>query len=108
MRPRTFRFYFVFASDELTEQSRSQLPAILASIRRFPAPEVAVNGHTDPVGPAVLTAALGLERAEASRDGPIAGGIEPAPLRVTSHGQAKPGETTPADVAAPRQHPTHR
>src|SRR5512138_2114538 len=38
MRPRSFLFYFLFASDELTEESRAQLPAILESIRQFPAP----------------------------------------------------------------------
>src|SRR3546814_21106896 len=52
MPPRSFLFYFLFDSDKLTEQSRAQLQALLDRIRRFPAPEVGVVGHTHRVGPA--------------------------------------------------------
>src|SRR3546814_15133257 len=78
MPPRSFLFYFLFDSDKLTEQSRAQLPAILDSIRRFPAPEVGVVGHTDRVGPAAVNNRLALERAEAIHDVTFAEGIEPA------------------------------
>jgi outer membrane protein OmpA-like peptidoglycan-associated protein len=102
MRPRTFLFYFIFASDELTEQSRAQLPAILDSIRQFPAPEVAVIGHTDRVGPETVNARLGLERAEAIRAVLLQEGIAPALLEVTSHGEANPLVPTADEVPEPR------
>lgn len=102
MRPRSFLFYFLFASDELTEQSRAQLPAILESIRQFPAPEVAVVGHTDRVGPEAVNARLALERAEAIRGVLIDAGIEPALLEVTSHGEANPLVLTDDEVPEPR------
>lgn len=102
MRPRTFLFYFVFASDDLTEVSRAQLPAILNSLRQFPAPEVAVVGHTDRVGPAEVNARLALARAGAIRDLLIAEGIEPALLEVTSHGEANPVVPTADEVPEPR------
>src|SRR3546814_3290172 len=88
MPPRSFLVYFLFASDKLTEQSRAQLPAILDSIRRFPAPEVGVVGHTDRVGPAAVNTRLALELAEVIHDVLIAEGIEPALHEVTSHGEA--------------------
>jgi outer membrane protein OmpA-like peptidoglycan-associated protein len=102
MRPRTFLFYFLFDSDELTEQSRAQMPAILESIRRFPAPEVAVIGHTDRVGPETVNARLALDRAEAIRGVLIDAGIEPALLEVTSHGEANPIVPTADEVPEPR------
>src|SRR3546814_13613767 len=102
MPPRSFLFYFLFDSDKLTEQSRAQLPAILDSIRRFPAPEVGVVGHTDRVGPAAVNTRLALERAEAIHDVLIAEGIEPALLEVTSHGAANPVLPTADDVPEPR------
>ena len=102
MRPRTYVFYFLFDSDALTEQSRAQMPAILDSIRRFPAPEVAVTGHTDRVGPEAVNARLGLRRAEAIRGALIDAGIEPALLEVTSHGEANPIVPTADEVPEPR------
>jgi outer membrane protein OmpA-like peptidoglycan-associated protein len=102
MRPRTFLFHFLFDSDELTELSRHQLPAILDSIRRFPAPEVAVVGHTDRVGPEAFNTRLGLERAEQIRDLLLQEGIEPAILEVTSHGEANPLIPTADEVPEPR------
>lgn len=102
LQPRSFLFYFLFASNELTEQSQAQLPAILESIRQYPAPEVAVVGHTDRVGPEAVNARLALERAEAIRRVLIDAGIEPALLEVTSHGEANPLVITDDEVPEPR------
>jgi len=101
-QPRTFVFHFLFDSDELTQLSRAQLPAILDSIREFPAPEVAVVGHTDRVGPEQVNARLALERAEAIRGVLVDAGIEPALLEVSSHGEANPVVPTADEVAEPR------
>lgn len=102
MAPRTFVFHFLFDSDELTRLSRAQLPAILESIRQFPAPEVAVVGHTDRVGSEQVNARLALERAEAIRGVLIDAGIEPALLEVSSHGEANPVVPTADEVPEPR------
>lgn len=102
MQPRSFLFYFLFASDELTEESRAQLPTILDSIRQFPAPEVAVVGHTDRVGSESVNARLALERAEAIRGVLVDAGIEAALLEVSSHGEANPLVLTDDEVPEPR------
>jgi len=101
-QPRTFLLYFIFGSDELTEQSRAQLPAILGSIKEFPAPEVAVVGHTDRVGPADVNARLALDRAEAARDLLLREGLDPNLIQVTSHGESNPVVPTADGVAEPR------
>lgn len=102
MRPRTFVFHFLFDSDELTRLSRAQLPTILDSIREFPAPEVAVVGHTDRVGPEQVNARLALDRAEAIRGVLVDAGIAPALLEVSSHGEANPVVPTADEVPEPR------
>ena len=102
MRPRIFVFHFLFDSDDLTRLSRAQLPAILDSIRQFPAPEVAVVGHTDRVGAEEVNARLGLDRAEAIRMVLVEAGIAPALLEVTSHGEANPVVPTADEVPEPR------
>jgi outer membrane protein OmpA-like peptidoglycan-associated protein len=86
----------------LTEESRRHLPAILDSIKEYPAPEVAVVGHTDRVGPAEVNARLALDRAEAIRDVLIGIGLDPALIQLDSHGESNPLIPTDDGVAEPR------
>src|SRR5262249_46118045 len=66
-RPVTLLLYFVLDTTQLTPQSRAELPQLLELIRRRPAPEVVIVGHTDLSGNPPYNAALGLRRAEAVR-----------------------------------------
>lgn len=101
-QPRTFLIYFIFGTDTLTEESRSQLPLILESIKEYPAPEVAVVGHTDRAGPAEVNARLALDRAQAIRDVLIDEGLDPNLIQVSSHGEANPVVPTEDGVSEPR------
>jgi outer membrane protein OmpA-like peptidoglycan-associated protein len=102
LKPRDFLLYFIFGTDILTDESRRQLPAILDSIKEYPAPEVAVVGHTDRVGPAEVNARLALDRAEAIRDVLIGIGLDPALIQLDSHGESNPLIPTDDGVAEPR------
>jgi hypothetical protein len=61
LKPSTFLFYFITGTDTLTEQSRSQFPFILDSLKEYPAPEVSIIGHTDRTGSAENNARLALD-----------------------------------------------
>jgi len=102
LKPRSFLLYFVFGTDILTEESRSQLPAILHSLLEYPAPEVAVIGHTDRVGPAAVNERLARDRAEAMRVLLLQEGLDPALMTVSSHGEANPLVPTADEVPEPR------
>lgn len=100
--PRSFLLYFETGSDRLTPESQAQLPAILDAIGGYPAPEVAVIGHTDRVGTVGANAALGRRRAEAIRDLLVARGLQLRLIEVTSHGEGNPLVPTADEVDEPR------
>lgn len=102
LKPRSFQLYFVTGTDILTEESRRQLPDILASIQEFPAPEVSVTGHTDTVGSAEANESLALDRAEAIRAELVRVGIGRDLIDVTSHGESNLLVQTPDDTDEPR------
>lgn len=88
--PFTFVLYFNLDATELTPESRRRLPEILEQVRRRPAPEAVVVGHTDNLGPPEYNYELGLKRAAAVRDQLVATGVDPAVIEVTSHGANNP------------------
>jgi outer membrane protein OmpA-like peptidoglycan-associated protein len=100
--PQHFILYFRFESDELTAESRALVPAILASVKNRPVPEVVVTGHTDTTGTATSNFELGLKRASMVRTLLIDAGLDQAALEVTSHGEAALLVATPDDTYEPR------
>lgn len=102
LQPRSFLLYFLTGTDILTEESRRQLPDILESLKEYPAPEVAVIGHTDTVDSAARNAQLARDRAEAIRDVLIDEGLDPALIEVSSHGESNLLVPTPDDTDEPR------
>lgn len=96
---RHFTLRFLFESDELTEESRTMMPEILAAVKAFPFPEVAVVGHTDTMGNADTNVALGLKRATSVQRLLVTAGLEPKIIEVRSHGEVdqavKTGDNTP-------------
>jgi outer membrane protein OmpA-like peptidoglycan-associated protein len=82
--PRHFTLRFLFQSDELTEESRAMLPEVLASVKAFPFPEVAVVGHTDTLGNADANVALGLKRASSVQRLLVDTGLDPAIIEIRS------------------------
>lgn len=97
--PRHFTLRFLFESDELTEESRTMMPEILAAVKAFPFPEVAVVGHTDTMGNADTNVALGLKRATSVQRLLVTAGLDPKIVEVRSHGEVdqavKTGDNTP-------------
>src|SRR5262245_27204285 len=49
-RPASFTLYFMTGTDELTEESKIEVQRVLDELRRRPAPDIQVIGHTDTVG----------------------------------------------------------
>ena len=102
LKPRSFLLYFLTGTDILTEDSRRQLPEIVASLKEYPAPEVAVIGHTDTVDSAARNERLAQSRAETIRNLLIGQGLAPSLIEVSSHGESNLLIPTPDNVDEPR------
>lgn len=101
-RPASFLLYFQYDSNELTPESQALLPSILEEVKRRPAPEVVVIGHTDRVGTVEHNDRLSLERASAVRERLIAAGLDGAHIEVAGRGAREPLVPTEGEVAEPR------
>lgn len=86
-RPISFLLYFVTGSDILTDESKAEFARMLDELRRRPAPDILVIGHTDTVGALEANDRLSLQRAERLKAEFEAEGI-PA-LRVTAAGRGE-------------------
>ena len=100
--PEHFTLLFRFESDELTDDSRALLPAVLRAVKARPFPEAAVVGHTDTTGTAASNYELGLRRANAVRALLIAAGMAASVIEVSSHGESDLLVKTPDGVPEPR------
>jgi outer membrane protein OmpA-like peptidoglycan-associated protein len=100
--PRHFTLSFRFDSEELTEDGKQLLPAVLQSVKSYPAPEVVVIGHTDTTGTPQSNAELGLRRANAVRALLVQAGLNPAAIDVRSHGEGELLVPTADNVFEPR------
>ena len=97
-----FTLYFLFESDELTDESRALLPQILQAIKDRPFPDVAVVGHTDTTGTPAGNFELGLKRANAIRSRLVAAQVAASLIEATSHGEADLLVKTADEVLEPR------
>lgn len=97
-----FTLNFRFESDELTDESRALFGRILDVVRKRPAPEVAVIGHTDTTGTPASNYDLGLKRAMMVRGLLLAEGLAEALVVVRSHGEGDLLVPTADDVLEPR------
>ncbi len=100
--PEKFILYFKTGKTELTAESETVLPDILASIKKRGAIYIAISGHTDAVGSDQVNDTLSRNRAESIRDLLIQGGVPGDLITVTSHGKGNPLIPTPDGVAEPR------
>ena len=89
-RPRSFVLHHEFGSTKLTAQSRGQIDEILDEIKRLPAPEIIIIGHTDQVGADQINDALSLKRAEAIAQLLKARGIDPRSIETVGRGKRQP------------------
>jgi outer membrane protein OmpA-like peptidoglycan-associated protein len=100
--PQTFTMYFEFESETLTAESRTLLADTMQAVKRRPAPDVLVVGHTDTTGSPASNFELGLRRAMAVRVMLIGAGLDERAITVTSHGESQLLVITPDGTREPR------
>lgn len=101
-RPVSFLLYFVAGSDELTDDSKSELRRMLEELRRRPSPDILVIGHTDRVGNEELNDRLSLQRAERVKADLTSQGIPAGRIRAAGRGEREPLVPTADGVDEPR------
>lgn len=101
-RPASFLLYFITGTDQLTEESRGELDRMLKELRRRPAPDILVIGHTDRVGSEPDNDRLSLQRAERVRASLVAQGIAPERIQASGRGEREPIVPTADGVDEPK------
>lgn len=64
----SFLLYFLEGKDEFTTESKTEIGRIVEELKRRPAPDIVVIGHTDTVGADSANDRLSLQRAERVRE----------------------------------------
>ena len=100
--PLRFTLYFREGSDELTHESRRELENVLLEVRKRPAPDVIVVGHTDRVGQLQDNDRLALRRAEKMRQELLRQGLPEESVQAAGRGEREPLVPTADEVAEPR------
>lgn len=100
--PRRFTLYFLFESDELTEESRALVPEVLTVVKARVVPEVVVVGHTDTMGAPPANIDLGYARATTVLNLLVEAGLDASNIAVASHGEADLLVRTPDETPEPR------
>jgi peptidoglycan-associated lipoprotein len=82
----------LFDTDEfgLSPDDRSVLDAQAAYLEQYPSVTVTIEGHADERGTREYNQALGQRRANAARDGLVAGGVAGARIATISSGKDRP------------------
>lgn len=99
--PVRFLLYFEAGTDRLTEESVRKLDTVVAAMRRRPAPDLSVIGHTDTKGPAAVNERLARRRAEAVAGLLRAAGAPMEVVSIDSFGEVDPIRPTADDVDEP-------
>lgn len=102
MAPVRFLLYFVEGGDVLTTESQRELENVLAEIKKRPAPDLIVVGHTDRVGSITDNDRLALRRAEKVRAQLIAQGFLAENISASGRGEREPLVATADEVAEAR------
>ncbi len=101
-RPTKFLLYFVFGTDELTDESQAELRKVLDELKQRPVPDIAVIGHTDTVGDHETNDLLSAQRAEKVKGFLVEIGIAPERIQVAGRGEREPLVPTADNVDEPR------
>jgi outer membrane protein OmpA-like peptidoglycan-associated protein len=102
VRPASFTLFFRGDSDQMTPQSRADLPRIASEIMSRPAPEVTLVGHADTTESPVYNDALSMRRADRVRAELERLGVAPASITVQGRGERELLVPTPDDRHDPR------
>ncbi len=100
-RPISFLLYFITGTDTLTEDSKAELARMLEELRRRPAPDIVVIGHTDRAGAEDGNDLLSLQRAERVKADLATQGIAVGRIRAAGRGEREPLVQTDDGVDEP-------
>lgn len=100
--PEHFVLYFKFGRTQLTAESATLLPKVMARLRARKVPDVSVIGHTDTVGKEAGNAALGLKRANLIAGQIRKQGLDNVDVSIESRGQNSLLVPTQDQVNEPR------
>ena len=101
-RPASFTLYFLEGRDELTPASRLEMEKVFVELKRRPAPDIVVIGHTDTVGNLAYNDKLSLARAERMRELMIGLGIAPERIQAAGRGKRELLVPTEDNTSEPR------
>ncbi len=100
--PVRFTLYFREGSDELTADSKKDFDSVLAEVKKRPAPDVIVVGHTDRVGAIADNDNLALKRADKMRGELLRQGLPNDSVQAAGRGEREPLVPTADEVAEAR------
>ena len=86
-RPASYFLYFITGTDILTDASKGELGRMLEELRRRPAPDIVVIGHTDRVGNEDTNDELSLQRAERVKSDLVGQGIAAERISIAGRGE---------------------
>jgi outer membrane protein OmpA-like peptidoglycan-associated protein len=101
-RPASFLLYFVTGTDELTAVSKGQLGRMLQELKRRPASDILVIGHTDRVGQQAENDRLSLMRAQRLKADLVGQGIPAGRIHAAGRGEREPLVPTDDGIDEPR------
>ena len=101
-RPTVFMLYFVTGTDELTDESKTDLQKILDALKQRPVPDVYVIGHTDTVGELRGNDQLSAQRAETVKGFLVGIGIAAERIQTSGRGKREPIVPTGDNVDEPK------
>ena len=101
-RPTIFLLYFTMGTDELTDDSKSDLQRILDELKQRPLPDVLVIGHTDTVGELRGNDLLSAQRAETVKSFLVGIGIPAERIQTAGRGKREPIVATDDNVDEPK------
>jgi outer membrane protein OmpA-like peptidoglycan-associated protein len=100
--PHHFRLYFILGSDELTPESVIAYRSVFDDIRKRPAYQIEVIGHTDTLGDLRTNQALSVARSAAIRDRLVRDGVDRDAISIAGRGKLDLIVPTGDQVAEPR------
>jgi outer membrane protein OmpA-like peptidoglycan-associated protein len=101
-KPASFMLYFLEGKDEFTAESRRELDKVFSELKRRPAPDIVVIGHTDTVGGLTYNDKLSLARAERVREMLVALGLSAERIQAAGRGKRELLISTEDNVSEPR------
>ena len=102
LAPVSFLLYFLHDSTELTAESKSYIPEVLALVRIREFYEISIIGHTDTTGNDEFNMKLSSARSVVVRDILLSRGIRASKMELRYHGKRDPVVRTGDNVREPR------